>query len=203
MESKIPDISNLATKSALTSVENEISNVNGLATKPALGAVENKISDASKFATKTTLTNLSNMVPDISTLIKKSDYDIKIAEIESKFISNTGFDWKLAQANVITKRNFDAKTIELKNNIKKLQTFDSSYFRGKNYFDEDGTQNYLVFLHIGRYFRLIANAKYILSWKSKGLPDETITPYATSDNSLTPWIDHYGTKIRLKFNKVV
>ena len=186
MESKIPDISNLATKSALTSVENEISNVNGLATKPALGAVENKISDASKFATKTTLTNLSNMVPDISTLIKKSDYDIKIAEIESKFISNTGFDWKLAQANVITKRNFDAKTIELKNNIKKLQTFDSSYFRGKNYFDEDGTQNYLVFLHIGRYFRLIANAKYILSWKSKGLPDETITPYATSDNSLIP-----------------
>ena len=203
MESKIPDISNLATKSALTSVENEISNVNGLATKPALGAVENKISDASKFATKTTLTNLSNMVPDISTLIKKSDYDIKIAEIESKFISNTGFDWKLAQANVITKRNFDAKTIELKNNIKKLQTFDSSYFRGKNYFDEDGTQNYLVFLPISRYFRLIGNTKYISSWKSKGLSDETITPYATSDNSLTPWIDHYGTKIRLKFNKVV
>ena len=160
MESKIPDISNLATKSALTSVENEISNVNGLATKPALGAVENKISDASKFATKTTLTNLSNMVPDISTLIKKSDYDIKIAEIESKFISNTGFDWKLAQANVITKRNFDAKTIELKNNIKKLQTFDSSYFRGKNYFDEDGTQNYLVFLLISRYFRLIKNISH-------------------------------------------
>ena len=201
MESKIPDISNLATKSALTSVENEISNVNGLATKPALGAVENKISDASKFATKTTLTNLSNMVPDISTLIKKSDYDIKIAEIESKFISNTGFDWKLAQANVITKRNFDAKTIELKNNIKKLQTFDSSYFRGKNYFDEDGTQNYLVFQQIMRYFRIIANTKYISSWKSKELSDETITPYATSDNSLTPLVDYYGTKIKLKFNK--
>ena len=52
-----------------------------------------------------------------------------------------------------------------------------------------------------RYFRIIANTKYISSWKSKGLSDETITPYATSDNSLTPWIDHYGTKIRLKFNK--
>ena len=39
------------------------------------------------------------------------------------------------------------------------------------------------------------------SWKSKGLYDKTITPYATSDNSLTPWIDHYGTKIRLKLNK--
>ena len=28
--------------------------------------------------------------------------------------------------------------------VKKLQTFDSSYFRGKNHF-EDGTHNYLVF----------------------------------------------------------
>ena len=28
------------------------------------------------------------------------------------------------------------------------------------------------------------------SWKSKGLSDETITAYATSDNSLTPLIDY-------------
>ena len=97
------------------------------------------------------LTNLSNTVHDITTLIKKSDYDTKIAEIASKYVSNTGFDSKLAQANVITKRNFDAKIIGLENNIKKLQTFDSSYFRGKNYF-EDGTQNYLVFQSIFRYF---------------------------------------------------
>ena len=51
-----------------------------------------------------------------------------------------------------------------------------------------------MFLPIGRHFRLIANTKYISSWKYKGLSDETIIPYATSDNSLTPWIDHYGTK---------
>ena len=57
-----------------------------------------------------------------------------------------------------------------------------------------------MFLPIGRYFRLIANKKYISSWKSRGLSDETITPHATSDNSLTPLIDYYGTKIRLKFN---
>ena len=74
--------------------------------------------------------------------------------------------------------------------IKKLQTFDWSYFRGKSYFEEDGTQNYLVFQPIIRYFKIIAKTKYILSWKSKGLPDETITPDATSDNSLTPLIDH-------------
>ena len=57
-------------------------------------------------------------MPDISILIKNRDYDTKIAEIESKYVSNTGFDSKLAQANVITKINFDAKIIELENNIK-------------------------------------------------------------------------------------
>ena len=135
-------------------------------------------------------------MPDINTLIKKSDYDTKIAEIESKYVSNTGFESKLAQANVITKRNFDAKVIEIE-----ITNICSSCFRGKNCFDEDGTQNYLVFQQKMRYFRIIANTKYISSWKSKGLSDETITPYATSDNSLTPLIDHYSTKIRLKFKK--
>ena len=52
-------------------------------------------------------------MPDITTLIKKSNSDIKIAEIESKYVSNNGLNSKLAEANVITKRNFDAKIIEL------------------------------------------------------------------------------------------
>ena len=46
-------------------------------------------------------------MPDINTLIKKSDYDTKIRENESKFISNNEFDLKLAQANVITKTKLD------------------------------------------------------------------------------------------------
>ena len=108
-------------------------------------------------------------MPDISTLIKKSDYDTKIAEIENKYVSNTEFGSKLAQANVIAKRNFDAKIIEHENNIKKLQTFDSSYFKDKSRFEEDGTQNYLVFQSIRRYFKMIVNTKHISSWKSKGL----------------------------------
>ena len=54
--------------------------------------IENRIPNISNFATKTALTNLSNTVPDISTLFKKIDYDTKIAEIKSKYVSNTGFD---------------------------------------------------------------------------------------------------------------
>ena len=59
--------------------------------------------------------------------------------------------------------------------------------------------NYLVFQPIKRYFKI--NGKYISSWKSKGLSDETITPRAVSDNSVTPLIAYYGSKVKVKFNK--
>ena len=42
---------------------------------------------------------------------------------------------------------------------------------------------------------------YVLSWESKGLSNENITPYATSDNSLIPLIDYCGSKIRVKFSR--
>ena len=109
IENKIPDVSNLATKNALNTVEDKIPNVSWLATKTTLTAVKNKIPDIGNFATKTALTNLSNTVPDISTLIKRRDYDTKIAETENKYVSYTGFDTKIALSNVITKRNFAAK----------------------------------------------------------------------------------------------
>ena len=169
LENKIPDVSNLATKIALTTVENKISNISGLATKVQLTDVENKIPDVNSFATKNVLTNLSNIVPDITTFIKKSDYDTKIADIEKKYVSNFGFTAKLGEANVITRRNFDAKITELENEIKRLQTFDSSYFRGKSHFEEDGAQNYLIFQPLYRYFKVVVNTDYVSSWKSKVL----------------------------------
>ena len=52
---------------------------------------------------------------------------------------------------------------------------------------------------------MIANIAYVLSWKSKGLSDETIKPSTTSDNSLTPRLKNQNTiqrlftKIRVKF----
>ena len=52
IEGKIA-VTNLATKTALTTVENKIPNVSGLETKTALTAVGNKIPDVSKFVTKT------------------------------------------------------------------------------------------------------------------------------------------------------
>ena len=81
----------------------------------------------------------------------------------------------------------------VENELNKLKIFDSSYFIGKSHFEEDGVQNYLVFQPIIRYFKIIANTKYISSWQSKGLSDETIKPPATSDNSLNPKVNYYGT----------
>ena len=75
-----------------------------------------------------------------------------------------------------------------------------SYFIGKSHFEEDGTQNYLVFQPISRHFKVIANTLRISSWKSKGLSDETNKPSVTSGNSLTPLINYLGNKIRLKYS---
>ena len=120
---------------------------------------------------------------------------------------------RLAQANLVAKINFDStvssldskiaanktKNESIEDELKKLKTFDASYFIGKSHFEEDGTQNYSVFQPINRYFKLIANTLYISSWKSKGLSAETIKPPSTSDNSLTPAVSYYGTKTRVKF----
>ena len=91
------------------------------------------------------------------------------------------------------------KNESIKIEIRKLKTLDLSYFIGKSHFEEDGTQNYLVFQPLNKYFKVITNTDYISSWKSKGLSAESIKPPTTSDNSLTPTLSYYGTKTRVKF----
>ena len=127
------------------------------------------------------------------------------------------FNARLAQPNLITKTDFDVKLSSLnrkitvnkskpllvENELKKLKTFDSSYFRGKSHFGEDGAQNYLVFQPMYRYFKIIAgvgNGSYIYYWKSKGLPQEIINSIKTPNHSITPNLDYYGTKTRVEFN---
>ena len=64
--------------------------------------------------------------------------------------------------------------------IIKLQAFDSNYFRGKNHFEDDRIQNYLVFQPIYIYFKKIDNTERILLRKSKGLFDDIIKSPTTS-----------------------
>ena len=88
----------------------------------------------------------------------------------------------------MTKRDFDAKLSSLnrkstsnktkhilaENELKKLKTFGLSYFIGKSHFEEDGVQNYLVFLPLHKYFKVIASTNYVSLWQSKRLSGETI-----------------------------
>ena len=112
---------------------------------------------------------------DVSNLVKKTDYNTKVTEIENKLNNHNHdkyidtsksnklavdvFNARFTQANLVTKTDFDAKLsgfnrkfiknetdhLLVQNELNKLKTFDSSYFIGKNYFENDGTQNYLVF----------------------------------------------------------
>ena len=141
------------------------------------------------------------------------DHDKYITTPEFNTLATNAFNARLAQANLVTKTNFEAKLssrsrktdankskhLLVEKELKKPKTFDSSYFIGKSDFEEDGTQNYLIFQPMYWYCKVIANTKYISEWKSKGLSDENITPPTISDNSLTLQLGYYGTKTRLKF----
>ena len=53
------------------------------------------------------------------------------------------------------------------NKFRKLKTLVSIYFRGKSHFEEDGSQNYLLFQPMNRYLRVGASINQIVLWKSK------------------------------------
>ena len=193
--------------SKITEIEGKIPSISGLTTNSALAAVENKI-------------------PNVSGLVKKTDYNTKISEIENKvnnhnhdkYITTPEFNnlaagvftARLAQANLVTKTDFDIKLQDIskritsnkskhllvENELKKLQIFDSSYFREKNYFDGDGNQNYLVFQPVYKYFKTVGSEIY--SWKSKGLYNEKINSVTTSGGQV-PKLVNENARIKVKF----
>ena len=113
-------------------------------------------------------------------------------------ITKTDFDAKLSSLNRKVTEN-KTKHLLVENKFKKLKTFDSSYYIGKSHFEEDGTQNYLVFQLLNKYFKVITNTGYVSSWKCKGLSAKSVKPTTTSDNSFTPALNCYGTKTGVKF----
>ena len=83
-----------------------------------------------------------------------------------------------------------------------LNDNDLSYYCGKQYFDDgSGQQNYLIFLTMGKYFKLnsvVGVIDRVLSWQSKGISNESIKPPTTS-NSLNPRLSYNDTKIKVQF----
>ena len=78
------------------------------------------LKDVSSLAIKSALTAIENKIPDFSSLVKKSNYDTKISELEKKLTDHNHdkyittpdyntlaadiFNARLVQANLITKK---------------------------------------------------------------------------------------------------
>ena len=114
-------------------------------------------------------------------MLKKKDHNTKITDTENKLNNHNHdkyittpefnklaadvFNARLAQANLITKTDFDSKLSNLNRKITKNKTNHllaqnelnklTSYFICKTHSEEDGTQNYLVFQPIFRYFKIL------------------------------------------------
>ena len=148
--------------------------------EPIGGGINVKV-DFSNYATKTDLKN-------VITVITKTDFDDKLRSLNQKINSNK------------------TKHLLVEKELKKAQTLDSIYFRGKSYFEGDGTQSYLVFQPMYRYFKIVSrvgSGNCIYFWKSKGLSDENITAPNISDCSLNPQLIYLGTKTKLEFKGCV
>ena len=103
LENKIPDTSGLVKKTDYNTKITEI---------------EGKIPDISNLGTKAALTTVENKIPNINNLAIKATLTIvenKIPDISS----------------LVKKSDYNTKTTEVENNIKKLETYDLRYFRGK------------------------------------------------------------------------
>ena len=118
IEDKIPDISNLATKTNLNAkineVKGEIPNITSLATNASLDAKINEIKfeipNINNLATTNSLTAVENKIPNVSNLVKQTDYNTKINEIEKK-ITDHNHDKYITtpEFNKLTSENFAAR----------------------------------------------------------------------------------------------
>ena len=72
-----------------------------------------------------------------------------------------------------------------------------SFFNGKIYFEEDGSQIYLIFQPVYKYLKTFYTTNspiYVSEWKPKELSNESFKAISTSDNSLNPILTYYNPK---------
>ena len=145
---KIADRSDLAKTADLhvkiTEIEAKIPSITGAATNPALTAAENKIPDVSGLVTKT---DCNTNISEIEKKVSDHNHNKYITTPEFNNLAAGLFTARLAQADSVTKKDFDSvlkcfnskinsnktKHLLVENELKKLKTFDLSSFRGKNY----------------------------------------------------------------------
>ena len=126
LENKIPDISNLAIKTALTAVENKIPNVSNLVNKTDYNT------KVTEIETKLTYHNHDKYTDTQE--FNKLTADVLNARIgQAKLITKTKYDAKLSSLNRKITSN-KTKQLLVENEMNKSKTFDSSYIIGKSHF---------------------------------------------------------------------
>ena len=187
-----------------TEIQGKIPSISGLANNSELTAVENKIPDVSS------LVDYNTKIINIEQKVTDHDHEKYITTPEFNNLAARVFNARLAQASLITKTDFDTKFKKIsdrvtlnkskhslvKNEIKKLEKFDAAYFRRKCHFDgDDGTQNYLVFQPMYKYFKTSVKC----SWESKGLSNDKTSSITTSNYNQAPYLACDNVRLKLKF----
>ena len=97
--------------------------------------------------------------------------------------------------------SYEHKLKQRKDTINDLERV-ASYFRGKDYFDSnDGTQNYLVFQPMYKYFNTSVkdSTTYASSWESNRLSNEKNSTVITPSYNKAPSLAYDNVRLKLKF----
>ena len=188
IENEIPDITNLATKSSITSLL-PTSTVNSKITEieNKITSVDNKIPSISGLATKTELTNVENEIPDSNGFVKKSDYATEITSVKNHYVTNTALDSRInsLKKNRIADevKKVDDKTEKNASDIlgfeSRLKQKEDIVYEGQreNSFTMEFyyylQQSYLIYESKDYSFKKDSNNK-LTAWKSTGIDNLSV-----------------------------
>ena len=204
LELKVPDITGLlqvsSFNSKVTELENKIKtaenkpSISNLATKSILTAVENKIPDVNGFVKKTyyatEITNIKNdyvtnaALPSQLNDLKSQHIADEVKKVDDKVKKNI--------TDILTAKN---SLLHNKSVIDDLER-EVSLFRGKDYY----LNSWLLFRPIVSSFTTSTDSLCIEKWKSKGLNDESeLTAVKFSPNN-EPKMTISDDKIGIRFS---
>ena len=137
----MPNITNLAIANALTAAENVSNLVKKTDYNTKMRETENKITtDHDKYIT----TQEFNKLTSGSFIARLAQANLSSKNDITALVKKTGFDDKLKNINKRITSN-KRKHALVENELKKLQTFDSSLSIGQSYFNNDWAQLFLIF----------------------------------------------------------
>ena len=184
-----PNITNLATASALTAVENKI---------PSVSNLEEELMKLKKTLLILIMANIE-LLQDFKFTVEIFHLRLNGANLASKngianFVKKTDFDNKLkdvtSNKNELNELLKKVKAISTKGLAKDLIN-KLSILNGAKYFSLIIFQNYLAFIPTKKYIKYFSGTTRVESWKSNGMSEESIGNITKSDsNYAVVFVEH-------------